>query len=159
MATEVELKLAIVSDASVDPLQVLKVCLSDQQMRYVSSMDDLRNTYFDTKSRGLNAAKMALRVREKNGQFIQTLKTKGASVNGLSRRGEWEWSINSLELDASLLRSCEAWPAELNVFDLRPAFETNFTRYQFLFEWRGSSIELALDQGFVLSGGKSEAIN
>ena len=47
----------------------------------------LKNTYFDTPDQRLNQARVALRIRERNGQFIQTLKTQGESVNGLTRRG------------------------------------------------------------------------
>lgn len=40
------------------------------------------NIYYDTPNRDLNQVRVALRIREKNGQYFQTLKTKGESVNG-----------------------------------------------------------------------------
>ena len=71
----------------------------------------LGNIYYDTADRALNQARVALRIREKNGEYFQTLKTKGESINGLTRRGEWEWSIPGNQLDfAGLSR---VWPESL----------------------------------------------
>ena len=36
---------------------------------------------------------------KKQGRFIQTLKTRGQSRNGLSQRGEWEWPLEADQLD------------------------------------------------------------
>ena len=37
----------------------------------------LGNSYYDTPDRALSKANVALRIREKKGQYFQTLKTKG----------------------------------------------------------------------------------
>jgi inorganic triphosphatase YgiF len=71
---------------------------------------ELFNQYFDTPERDLAAAKVALRVRRDGEQFIQTLKTRGQSVAGLSERNEWDWNLAKAKLDLKKLDdSC--WPA------------------------------------------------
>ena len=47
---------------------------------------ELLNQYFDTPERDLSAAKVALRLRRDGDVVIQTLKTRGTSVAGLSER-------------------------------------------------------------------------
>ena len=81
---------------------------------------ELFNQYFDTPSRDLAAAKVALRLRRDGEQFIQTLKTRGQSVAGLSERNEWDWYLAKAKLDLKKLDdSC--WPAALAEFFDRPA--------------------------------------
>ncbi|WP_215201240.1 CYTH domain-containing protein, partial [Escherichia coli] len=49
------------------------------------------NQYYDTPGRELARAKVALRMRRDGEQYIQTLKSRGQSVAGLSERNEWDW--------------------------------------------------------------------
>ncbi|TMO20475.1 inorganic triphosphatase, partial [Pseudoalteromonas sp. S4492] len=108
MSTETELKLSL-PKAQIQALKTLPFW-----KKFASSAPEtfhLGNTYFDTASRKLNQARVALRIREKNGQYFQTLKTKGESVNGLTRRGEWEWAIERPELDIEGLQ--KVWPESL----------------------------------------------
>lgn len=121
----------------------------------------LGNTYFDTADLRLNRARVALRIRETQGQFIQTLKTKGKSIDGLTRRGEWEWPLTSPELDEQLLKT--QWPDELEgitLEDLKPLFTTDFHRTQWVLHWQKPSaiVEAALDSGFVRMGDRSSPI-
>ena len=113
----------------------------------------LGNIYYDTADRALNQARVALRIREKNGEYFQTLKTKGESINGLTRRGEWEWSIPENQLDFSGLS--RVWPESLRGItpdQLHPLFATDFDRTVWLVEYSGARVEAALDQGLVKSG-------
>ncbi|AMO58444.1 inorganic triphosphatase [Endozoicomonas montiporae] len=113
----------------------------------------LGNVYYDTADRALNQAKVALRIREKNGVYFQTLKTKGESINGLTRRGEWEWSISGNQLDFS--RLSKVWPESLQTISaeqLQPLFATDFDRTLWLVDYNGTKVEAALDQGLVKSG-------
>ena len=95
MSYETELKL------SVPRHQIERLKQHEFWQRHAKPMGTvhLGNTYFDTPEMHLNQARVALRIRNKNGQYFQTLKTKGESINGLTRRGEWEWSLPSNSLD------------------------------------------------------------
>jgi len=159
LATEIELKLSVQEAHDQDVLKKVKKCLSSLTLNNEIHSNELVNIYFDTSDLQLNMLKMALRVRKKGSRYIQTLKTKGQSVNGLSQRGEWEWSLSGPHLDVQLLKQCEAWPASINTEVLMAVFETNFTRHQIEFEWQASRIELALDQGSILTQGRVEKIN
>ena len=89
MSHEIELKLSLAEDQA----ERLKKHPFWQKYGQSRGSIHLGNTYFDTPDMRLNQSRIALRIREKNGQYFQTLKTKGESINGLTHRGEWEWSI------------------------------------------------------------------
>ncbi|OZB24969.1 MAG: adenylate cyclase, partial [Pseudomonas sp. 34-62-33] len=77
---------------------------------------ELFNQYYDTPDRDLAHAKVALRLRRDGEQFIQTLKSRGQSVAGLSERNEWDWYLSKAKLDLKKLDdSC--WPASLAELD------------------------------------------
>ncbi|WP_172148855.1 CYTH domain-containing protein [Pseudomonas tumuqii] len=125
---------------------------------------ELFNQYYDTPARDLAQAKVALRIRRDGDAFIQTLKSRGQSVAGLSERNEFDWSLDRAELDLSKLDdSC--WPAALAELDkslLQPLFSTDFVRQRADIAWgRGKAkvvIEAALDLGKVLAGEGEEEI-
>ncbi|MBF7730080.1 CYTH domain-containing protein [Pseudomonas sp. N040] len=125
---------------------------------------ELFNQYFDTPARDLAGAKVALRLRRDGEQIIQTLKSRGQSVAGLSERNEWDWYLDKAELDLGKLDdSC--WPASLANLDkasLQPVFSTDFLREKADIAWgRGKAkvaIEAALDLGKVCTGPQQEEI-
>ena len=125
---------------------------------------ELFNQYFDTPERYLAMAKVALRLRRDGDQVIQTLKTRGQSVAGLSERNEWDWNLAKAKLDLKKLDdSC--WPAALAELDkkqLQPIFTTDFVRQRAEIAWgRGKArvvIEAALDLGKVIAGEGEEEI-
>lgn len=125
---------------------------------------ELFNQYYDTPSRDLAQAKVALRLRRDGEQIIQTLKTRGQSVAGLSERNEWDWYLSKAKLDLKKLDdSC--WPASLAELDkkqLLPLFTTDFIRDKAEIAWgRGKArtvIEAALDLGKVIAGEGEEEI-
>ncbi|MNF25327.1 Inorganic triphosphatase YgiF, contains CYTH and CHAD domains [Pseudomonas linyingensis] len=125
---------------------------------------ELFNQYFDTPSRELAQAKVALRLRRDGEQFIQTLKGRGQSIAGLSERNEWDWPLDKNKLDLKKLTD-ECWPAELAELDkktLKPIFTTDFVRDKAEIAWgRGKAkvvIEAALDLGKVIAGKQHEEI-
>jgi triphosphatase len=125
---------------------------------------ELFNQYFDTPERDLAQAKVALRVRRDGEQFIQTLKTRGQSVAGLSERNEWDWPLTKAKLDIKKL-SADCWPASLAELDkkqLAAIFSTDFVREKADIAWgRGKAkvvIEAALDLGKVVAGEGEEEI-
>lgn len=125
---------------------------------------ELINQYFDTPARELAQAKVALRIRQDGDTFVQTLKTKGQSVAGLSERNEFDWPLVKAKLDVKKLDG-ECWPAALADVDkktLKPLFSTNFVREFAEIAWgRGKAkvvIEVALDLGAVIAGKQQEEI-
>lgn len=163
MFKEVEIKLR----ATAETLQAVKQSsfiegyrCSDWQER------SLDNQYFDTPCFRLADARVALRIRKDAEQFIQTLKTKGSSVAGLSERNEWDWTIEAAQLDLSLLTDA-CWPQSLQDLDkqqLQCIFHTDFTRQlvELCWEHEGKAVrvEVALDQGQVRTNdGRSESIS
>ena len=151
MSQETELKLAVPED-QIEALKQLKFW---SQYAQPQGTIHLGNTYFDTEEMHLNQARVALRIREKNGQFFQTLKTKGESINGLTRRGEWEWPLETPTLDHEGLK--DIWPEALQGISSEtviPLFSTNFDRTLWNIEWQQpfARIEAALDLGEVKAG-------
>lgn len=164
VATEIEMKLAFESDFTEPQINALKSVLGNLGCYYTVSKKNLENAYFDTSEYLLNKNKVALRIRKKindrgEAVFLQTFKTAGQSVNGLSQRGEWEWGLSENKLNLNELKQCEAWPEIIETADLVKVFETNFTRYQADITWHNSSIELVLDWGFIISNGNQERIH
>ncbi len=152
MAKEIELKLSV-GRYHVEALKQQPLFLSKQ----ISDLGakPLKNIYFDTPEHHLSQHRVALRIREKEGQYIQTLKTSGISEAGLHQRQEWEWTVPTPELDFELLNSVE-WPEALNdpelLAQIEPVFCTDFMRQTWLFDGfddKGEKlrIEIALDQG------------
>ena len=125
---------------------------------------ELFNQYFDTPERELAHAKVALRLRRDGDAIIQTLKTRGQSVAGLSERNEYNWDVPKAKLDLKKLDG-ECWPEQLADLDkktIKPLFTTDFVREKAEIAWgRGKSkvvIEAALDLGNVIVGKQKEEI-
>ncbi|MBS7662452.1 inorganic triphosphatase [Pseudomonas lalucatii] len=161
MVKETEIKLR----ASRDTLAALREHpLLKKRNKSGWEQRELFNQYFDTAERDLAQAKVALRLRRDGEQFIQTLKTRGQSVAGLSERNEWDWYLSKAKLELKRLDdSC--WPASLAALDkkqLKPLFTTDFVRQRAEIAWgRGKAkvvIEAALDLGQVVAGGQQEEI-
>ncbi len=154
MSNETELKLLL---SEQDHSRILAApCL----MGFPKVELHLANTYFDTPEHVLSSARVALRIREKNGRYIQTFKTKGQSIKGLSRRGEWEWELEQPQLDLDKL--ADVWPHSLQAIDtssLQPVFRTDFKRQVIDMIWEDAEIEVALDLGHVIVGDKTSLIS
>ncbi|UAW98886.1 inorganic triphosphatase [Halopseudomonas nanhaiensis] len=161
MAKETEIKLRV-TPATLDALREHPLLNERRTGDWQSGT--LYNQYFDTVDRDLARAKVALRIRRDGDTFIQTLKSRGQSVAGLSERNEWDWYLQGDALDLSLLDdSC--WPASLGDLDrtsIVPLFTTHFQRTKALIGWqRGDEtveVEVALDAGTVQAGEQQETI-
>ena len=117
----------------------------------------LESTYYDTRDRWLSGQRMALRVRKIGRKRIQTLKAPAVGPDGLQNFQEIEAEISgdrpqlSAITDPKLSRRLE----RDNVWRrLRPIFETRFQRSAFLTEHGGSMIEVAVDLGSIVAGGR-----
>lgn len=150
-AIELEIKLTL----TPDQLEPARQSLMKHSSCESGGRIELRNIYFDTPTFDLNAARSALRVRQKGSRYIQTLKTQGEFTGGGHRRHEWEWPLQSPELDLDLLAETPIADA-VDLQALRPAFETNFTRDLIYISSAGDGfVEVALDHGRIVSGQKS----
>lgn len=161
MAKETEIKLRA-SRATLAALREHPLLKKRNKSGWQQS--ELFNQYYDTAERDLARARVALRLRRDGEQYIQTLKSRGQSVAGLSERNEWDWHLDKAKLDLKKLTD-ECWPAELAELDkktLKPIFTTDFTRDKAEIAWgRGKAkvvIEAALDLGKVIAGKQEEEI-
>jgi inorganic triphosphatase YgiF len=124
---------------------------------------DLDAIYFDTPSLELHAQGIAVRLREADGRWVQTVKTRGQTRGALHRRPEWEEPSDGVHLDFSRiddsgLRRLLASPAI--AAQLQPVFRTRFRRWSRLLVLPdGTQVELALDLGHILAGERSAAIS
>ncbi|HYP66785.1 MAG TPA: CHAD domain-containing protein [Thiobacillaceae bacterium] len=120
----------------------------------------LHTVYFDTQDFALAKRGVALRVRRAGRRWIQTLKTEANSSGGLSTRIELEVPASGpgIEFDRFPAEAGDHVPESLRE-KLAPAFETRFLRrsWQVTGIW-GSQIEVALDEGEIRAGDKTEAI-
>lgn len=138
----------------------IKYRLTDQAFSALSEacgpFEEIRmeTTYFDTPDGALSARRWTLRRRLENGKSICTLKTPG--VNG----GRGEWEVPSETIDTGLLIAAGA-PPELEALTLSglvPICSAAFTRLAAPVFFGKSRLELALDRGRVLGGGKEAPI-
>lgn len=164
--SETELKLLLPgADATRIAAQLARHPALRRRQRQVQQ---LHNVYYDTPDQALRRQKVALRVRRQTREqapsevWILTLKTAGTSVGGLSQRGEWEATLRNARPRLSALQGTPwatldpdgtLWP------QLVPAFVTTCTRTLWLLNQRGGSvIEVALDVGEIVTGGRREPI-
>ncbi len=149
---EVELKLALAPQGPATLLQ------HPHLASHPARKQSLTNTYFDTPQGDLAKARIALRLRQVDGQVLQTVKTAGQGGGGLSQRQEWEWQVAGPELDLASLAELPPFQGELSgvLDDLVPQLSTDFTRRSWQLKAGGqgqeSQIELVLDEGEIISG-------
>ena len=160
MATEIELKLA----TDGDTLSALAaVVLPDGWQAGPWQKQRLSNHYYDTRDHDLRERGIALRIRQHNGKFRQTVKDAGSSVAGLHQRQEWECEISGPALDIAKLPETEWTPWLTTLWrtqQLDVSFSTDFIRQKRELKHRsGSVIEMALDRGAVTANDAHAPIN
>ncbi len=116
----------------------------------------VRNFYHDTPAFDLRAHGLELRLRRKDGRWLQTVKAPGGSGAGLHQRAELEFPVAGRGLDFGPLLRTDI-PAPLRDPDVQRRLERVFeTRY-----WRrsamlaaagGGRIEISVDLGEALAG-------
>src|SRR5439155_16220208 len=90
IGTEIELKLA----ARAGDLPALERALAARAAGSLGRPAELVSIYFDTPDHALARQGLTLRVRERDGHFVQTVKSGPALGNGGAlARGEWEDAI------------------------------------------------------------------
>lgn len=112
----------------------------------------METTYYDTPRRELSARRWTLRRRLENGVSVCALKTPGKGRG----RGEWEVSCDDIVRAPELLAARGA-PEELTALTQQgviPTCGARFTR-RACPVWAGDSLlELAMDEGVLLGGGR-----
>ncbi|MFN9107722.1 MAG: CHAD domain-containing protein [Betaproteobacteria bacterium] len=151
---EVELKL-LVPPAQHARLQSRLRAFGVPRVQMVDSV------YFDTAARALARAGLALRLRRQGRRWLQTLKTGGGEA-ALATRDEWEVPVAAGRLQFAALPA--AARAQLraagvaSVRPLRPVYRTRFRRSAWTVERDGATVELALDDGQIVTGAQREPI-
>ena len=114
----------------------------------------METTYYDTADLALRRRKWTLRQRLENGRAVCTVKTPLPDGS----RGEWE--VEDSDLAAGAKRLC-AMGAPREILDsvnhgVAPFCGAKFTRLAKTIVLPGGSVELALDAGVLLGGGREE---
>ncbi|MFW8590714.1 inorganic triphosphatase [Glaciecola sp. 2405UD65-10] len=149
---EIELKLACETDAlerfenSVLPL------LTNQGIDVERSHAHLYNEYFDTPSEFFGKRKMGCRVRAKNHEYEQTVKTNGEVTGGLHQRPEYNVKLESPVPDLAKFPA-DIWEDSINIKqvndELEGLFSTHFERTTFVLSQNDYKMEVVFDFGEV----------
>ena len=117
---------------------------------------EMETTYYDTPEGRLGGLHWTLRRRYENGKSICTLKTPSPDGG----RGEWEAEMESIE-DA-VPELCKLGGPEalisLCAGGVTAVCGAKFTRRAKTLEVPGATVELALDRGWLLGGGREMAL-
>ena len=111
----------------------------------------MQTTYYDTPAKELSAQRWTLRRRLENETSICTLKTPGTGLG----RGEGDCEKNTIE--EAIPELCKlSGRQELSSLagKLVPICGARFTRQAFPIDSNGTTLEVALDRGVLLGGGK-----
>lgn len=116
----------------------------------------METTYYDTESRDLSAHRWSLRRRMENGVSVCNLKIPLDD----NHRGEWECEEESIAVGAKILAEQCGNPQLLSLcrLPLVPTCGAKFTRMAKKLRFPDFSVELALDQGILLGGGRTEPL-
>jgi inorganic triphosphatase YgiF len=111
----------------------------------------METTYYDTPSASLSARHYTLRRRLENEKSVCTLKTPAGKA-----RCEWELTCDTIEEAIKKLPGlgCPENFAELVQEGIVPVCGAKFTRIAKTLVFPEGTLELALDQGILMGGGK-----
>ena len=112
----------------------------------------METTYYDTPNDSLSARNITLRRRLENGNAVCTVKTQ---LDGVGR-GEWETNHQRIEDAIPVLckLGCTEDLIALTAPGLVRVCGARFTRQCKTLAVEGSTVELALDRGILLGGGR-----
>ena len=112
----------------------------------------METTYYDTRERALSDRRITLRRRLENGRSVCTLKTP---IDDLGR-GEWEVEREEISQAIDELCKLSQWDGlpQLLASGVEPVCGACFTRQAKTLVLESCTVELALDSGVLLGGGK-----
>jgi inorganic triphosphatase YgiF len=125
------------------------------------SHEKLHSTYFDTARHDLHAAGISLRLRRRNGAWLQTLKAEHHINGGVSDAIEVEAAIEAEIPDLNRIgdkRLRRKLRKMVNADSLLPVFETVVQRTARNLKMDGSELELAVDEGEIRARGISQKL-
>lgn len=149
---EVELKLRLTPEVAAK-LRRSGIVRSLRQGR--ARNKSLAAVYYDTPDLSLKSMGVALRVRQEGGTRVQTLKTANGVAPGLHDRTEWNSIIAGKGPDLAKIhnKKLKARFRRDNLHRrIKPVFRTNIKRTSWILDYRGSEIELCLDEGRIAAG-------
>ena len=112
----------------------------------------MQTTYYDTPTGSISARRWTLRTRLENEVTVCTLKTPGQHND----RNEWEVEAESIEAAIPELCKLSGSPelSQLGAEGLVAICGARFIRRAGLFTLRHCTLEIALDEGVLLGGGR-----
>jgi inorganic triphosphatase YgiF len=112
----------------------------------------METTYYDAADGSLSARHITLRRRMENGSAVCTVKTP---LDGFGR-GEWDTECDRIEDAISILckLGCGEELISLTACGIIPVCGARFTRLAGTLNTEGCTVELALDRGVLLGGGR-----
>lgn len=116
----------------------------------------MESIYYDTPDGVLAMQRITLRRRMENDRYICTVKTPGKD----NSRGEWEVECDDIRMALNKLCKLGA-PKKLLPLARGPLAAicgARFTRRAKLIQLEGASVELALDAGVLVGGGKEKPL-
>ena len=143
MAIEFELKFR----GTAESIQQMNRAVSGETMEFA-----METTYYDGVSGQLSAKKYTLRRRMENAISVCTLKTPA----GDNRRGEWEVECDDIHKAIDLLVQMGAPEdlKELTAQGIVAVCGAKFHRIAKTIQFDDAVLELALDQGILMGGGR-----
>ena len=146
MSIETELKLSF--SANQLPILLEHALISGPCKRH-----KLFNVYYDTPELSLMKSGAAVRERKILRKTLLTVKLASPSLGGLHRRLEWEAPTLPGQFDFQTLIDDPVIAEKMTMLapQLIPIFTTDFVRRTWQVEFRGSKIEVAIDQGKTIT--------
>lgn len=146
MAKETELKLSISS-------KDLPLLLEHPLLTPLGKRQKIYNIYYDTPELHLMQQGIAVRERKILRKLLLTLKINHTNTGGLSTRSEWEAPTVQGQFDFQTLIDDPVIAQKMHLLapQLIPIFTTNFTRRSWDLVFRGAKIEIAIDQGLIVT--------
>ncbi|MDR2209557.1 MAG: CYTH domain-containing protein [Azoarcus sp.] len=149
MSIEVELKLSFPAEALPDIMRHPLIANAPRE----GSPGTLDNTYFDTSDLTLKTHGTGLRLRKQAGGMVQTVKCSAQTINGLTRRPEWEtpW-CGHFDFSAVTDTAVAALLTQVSS-ELVPVFTTRFLRDTRRIQPRpGVCVFVMVDTGLIEAG-------
>lgn len=118
----------------------------------------IHDYYLDNACSDLSLQKVALRIRQINGSFEATLKSRTRLIHGLAMRQEYTLPLTGADFCQALLclQERKNWKG-VSLSDLRVRFEIKNQRNLCTFSFGKAFCEAALDRYTIVSGDKQMA--
>lgn len=146
MGMEYELKYA----ATAAVQEAIRQRLGGEWVQY-----RMHTTYYDTPDGSLSARKWTLRHRLENDAHVCTLKTPAGEARG-------EWEVPCERIQEAVVKLCKLGaPRELEALTREgvvPVCGARFTRLAAMVELEDGTVEVALDEGILFAGERSEPL-